>query len=1056
MELSGYSASDCVGRSTFDFTTDEYAKKLREESPTLFDWAARRLPFELPLVCKNGAEVWLEGNIYAYTTDSGESGMYCLYRDISESRLLERENRRLGEGAAIALEISGTETYEYDVEEGLVWHSGGLAKLFGISAADAYSSSLSKWLERVHPQDRHLIESRAKLAQASGGRVPPILVRVILPDGQMRIVQSSAHYAFKADGSIKRIIGGVRDATDEVTAQERIDQANERLSLALEMGEIGMARWSKDKGNFGSDERYRTVLGLTDDEPLPDIDAFLARVHPDDRARVLETVINSRTTGRSQLHRYRFRRKGDEYIHMESASRFHLDPQGEATSALAIVRDITAMETIRQSLDQSRAQLQFVEERAITNAKQLSQILETAEEGIVVTDLKGFITFNNPKFEQIFGFNADELVGKHESLIYMEDQVAHFEQRLRDRSHCLSESYAHHFKRKDGARVMCWVNAKPMTDGDGHPTAVLAMLTDVSDLERSERELRQSIEWLEFSMESAQIAGMDLDIENEAVRTTILFREWFGQPESCDIDAAKHWSDHAIEEDREMLLGRLETIFQAGVSGEIEFRYVNERGLIQWLFAVVVCVRFQDRIARVVLTIVDITARRELELERLVLQGQLAQSLRDESLSTLASGMAHDLNNLLTTAFGHIDLARMINSDPEAETSLGLVGDSLTQMGKLSNQMLAYTGKSPFAIRAVNLNEILDGMRSIFAVSVGKKARFRMELYPGRLDIEGDSNALQQVAISLLLNATESLQQQGGEIELRTDWIQARSLPHSVRDRLAPGVQALAILSVQDTGSGMNKEVIARLFEPFFSTKGAGRGMGMSVTAGIVRAHKGIIDIQSVSGSGTTISIYIPLDQHATQHIAPLEVQSIADNVSKQTILIVDDEPTLRNLIARTLNLHGFETLTAGNGDEALKIVSEHQSEVARSAVDQYPQVARSVVDQYSQTQSATELSPTQVVQNVSDRKKIDLVMLDLTMPERDGLDIYTQLQRNFPSLKVLLMSGYNEQAVAARLGSQMPLPAFLHKPFRANDLLAMVRKALGKVELGVLPRQTQ
>jgi PAS domain S-box-containing protein len=1001
MELSGFSASDCIGRSTFEFTTPEHAQRLLAECPTAFDWAARRLPFEIPLVCKNGAEVWLEGNIYAYTSESGESGMFCLYRDISESRLLERENRRLGEGAAMALEISGTETYEYDTLEGMVWHSAGLARLFGISETQAYSSDLNRWLERVHPDDQHIIQKRVVQARANNGRVPAVLVRMMMPDGGIRIIQSSAHYEFNADGSIKRIIGGVRDATAEITAQERLDQLNERLSLALEISEIGMSRWSTNLSHPVCDARYRQVLGLADSEAPPTKEEFIARVHQDDRAQVAEHIRQSLISGRSSLQRYRYLRSDGVMIHMESAARYHLNAQGEVISALAIVRDVSSIEAIRESLQQSRVQLQFVEERAIVNATQLSQILETAEEGIVVTDLKGFITFNNPKFEQIFGYQTDELAGQHESILLPDDQAAHFEQRLRDRTLGVSESYTHNFKRKNGTRINCWVNAKPLLDTDRQPTAILAMLTDVSDLERSERELRQSIEWLEFSMESAQIAGMDLDIENETVRTTILFREWFGQPESCDLTTAKSWSEQALEEDRATLLAKLEQILQSGSSGELEFRYVNERGIVQWLYAVVVCIRHQGQVTRVVLTIVDISARRELELDRQLLQSQLAQTLREESLSTLASGMAHDLNNLLTTAFGHIDLARMINSDPEAENSLSLVGESLTQMTKLSNQMLAYSGKSPFSIRSQDLNEIMDGMRSIFSVSVGKKARFRMELYPGRLEIEGDANALQQVAISLLLNATEALQKQGGEIELRTDWVYTRNLHHNIRDRFAPNVETLATLSVQDSGTGMSRDVINRLFEPFFSTKGAGRGMGMSVAAGVVRAHKGSIDIQSAPGAGTTVTVYIPMNRSALLHANEREGSTVIASIESQTILIVDDEPTLRNLIARTLNHYGFQTHVANTGEVALKMLREGL--------------------------------------------EVDLIMLDLSMPERDGLDIYTELQHSFPKPKVLLMSGYNEQAITARLGARTISPTFLHKPFRANDLLAMVRKALGR-----------
>jgi two-component system, cell cycle sensor histidine kinase and response regulator CckA len=668
-----------------------------------------------------------------------------------------------------------------------------------------------------------------------------------------------------------------------------------------------------------------------------------------------------------------------------------LGAEGELLYLLAFLRDVSQIKT--------------VEQEALASARQLGQILETAEEGIVVSDASGILTFNNPKLEQIFGYGPNELLGKHEDIFHLESTEQHWQQRAQERREGLSESYTHHFRRKDGTSVLCWVNAKPLQDERGLFAGTLAMLTDVTDLERSERDLRQSIEWLEFSMESAQIAGMDIDLESGFSRSTVLFREWFGIPDESQDAPERHWIERVHAEDQGRIRTQVQTILDRGTSARADFRLIDSQGELHWLYAVIVTVRgVAGHVVRVVFTVVDITSRRQLEIEREALQNQVARAQREESLGTLAAGFAHDLNNLLTTAFGHIDLARMLVSHPEVEESLDFVGESLTKMTHLSQQLLAYAGKTPPNSKALNLNDALSKVRSIMAVSVGKKAHFTLDLCTERLPIFGEESQLQQVTLNLLLNATDALNGRGGTIRVSTEKRLREHWPASVRSRITHNVHAAAVMSVTDSGCGMDEAALLRLFEPFYSTKGQGRGLGLSVVDGIVRAHEGAIEVESLLDHGTTVTVFLPLDSSAT---LPLPAgTSIAGTATPQApclVLIVDDEPTLRNLIGRTLNNQGFETISASNGDEALVLLAE--------------------------------------------RPDIGLVLLDLTMPERDGLEVYGEILTFYPSLRVMLMSGYNEQSVATRLGPNAPVPAFLNKPFRANELLAMVRKTLDAPE---------
>ena len=1039
LERSGYSASECLGRSTFAFTTAECAQRLRAQSPTLFDWAARRHPFEILMLCKNGAELWLEGNIYAYSTDGGVSGMFCLYRDITESKVLEGENRRMGEGAVVALALSGVEAFEFDFVEGLVWQSPGYGELFGLGENDARYFGENGWLGRVSSPDIALVADRVELARKQGGDAPSVVVRVQRANAEIRYIKVDDHYEFNSDQSLSRILVSARDVTSEqrekislqacselatppvtnATTQE-LEHTQHRLEMALQIGEIGVAEWSRAKGWFGISDG---ALVEYSPDGVVRIDSSARFVSANPAVVALIGVPVEEIIGRtpeqlpiSPERALEFRRRIELFFGTGQGDEFELQfkklpnspwllvryvpelgPDGKPKHMLVFLRDVS--------------QLKSAEQLALATARQMGQILETAEEGILVADANNVIVFNNPKLEQIFGYAPNELKGQHESLLQLADSEKQWQQRSQERIAGLSESYSHHFRRKDGSLVLCWVNAKPLQDEHGKFSGTLAMLTDVTDVERSERELRKGIEWLEFSMESAQIAGMDFDVESGHSRTTVLFREWFGIPEDGEGSPLLNWTQRVHHEDRARIQMQIQSILERGSSARIDFRLIDSAGELHWLYGVLVTVcNVVGPVARVVFTVLDITPRRKLEAEREALQNQIARAQKEESLGNLAAGFAHDLNNLLTTAFGHIDLARLLIPEPDADNSLQHVVESLTQMSRLSEQLLAYSGKTPVNSKTVDFNELLLKVQSIMAVSVNKKANFALNLTQEQLVLHAAESQLQQVALNLVVNASEALEGRTGDIEISTTKVSRVSLAAATQLQIEPNFVYLAKLSVRDSGVGIAEHTQARLFEPFFSTKGQGRGLGMSVVAGIVRAHRGAIEVVSSLDSGTVVSVYLPLESSSqitafaplktTQFVAAEAPQvRLESPVSTGLILVVDDEPTLRNLICRTLNAQGFETISAANGDEALVLIAA--------------------------------------------RPEIALVLLDLTMPQRDGLEVYAEILAFYPKLAVMLMSGYNEQSVASRLGPDAPVPAFLHKPFRSTELLSMVRKTL-------------
>jgi len=390
----------------------------------------------------------------------------------------------------------------------------------------------------------------------------------------------------------------------------------------------------------------------------------------------------------------------------------------------------------------------------------------------------------------------------------------------------------------------------------------------------------------------------------------------------------------------------------------------------------------------------DFTERRHSE-EAL----RLAQKL--ESLGVLAGGIAHDFNNLLTAILGHVDLAMgKVDHVHPVVSHLAQIDATARRASELSRQMLAYSGRGPFQVASLDLNQQIREMTGLLSVSIAKKVTLRLDLQDPLPRVQGDAAQFQQVILNLVTNASEAIGDRGGSVLLRTRAVDLEiealvgEFPGQV---LEPG--SYIRLEVQDDGCGMDAETIGRIFDPFFTTKFTGRGLGLSAMLGIVRGHRAGIRVESVPGQGTTFVLLFP----ATEDAAPVETLDFAPEEAqlKGRVLVVDDEEIVRDLSQMALEAIGLEVLTARDGLEAVAAVELH--------------------------------GPT-----------LRTVLMHLTMPRMDGAEALRIIRAMQPRLPVVLTSGYTEQESLRGVEGLDP-SAFLQKPFRVPDLQMRVQRMLGE-----------
>ncbi len=522
-----------------------------------------------------------------------------------------------------------------------------------------------------------------------------------------------------------------------------------------------------------------------------------------------------------------------------------------------------------------------------------------------------------------------------------------------------------------------------------------------SQMQRRESALGESEQLFRQMAESVEEIFWLYDFqENRVLYVNPAFERIFGLPVAAFLKTSDVWKNAIHPQDRDWVLA----VFAKEKDGprDIEYRILRSDGSVRWLrdstFPILSAGSSVTRVAGVA---EDITRRRADAEEKAALENKLQETQRLESLGVLAGGIAHDFNNLLTGVMGNASLARMVlPPDDDAQKYLTEIEAVALRAADLCKQMLAYSGKGRFEVQLLDLSALVKETTQLLQLSISKTATLHFNL-PAQLPaVLADPTQFRQVVMNLVINASEALGGKVGTISLQTN------LLHVDSDYLASTVLASELaegdyitLEIADNGQGMSAETQARIFDPFFTTKFTGRGLGLSAVLGIVRGHKGALKVYSEIGKGTTFKLLFPVAKGQAKSLHR-EPDIIQDWRGTGTILVVDDEDTVRTVAARILQSFGFKVITACDGQDAIE-------------------------------------------QFISARSEIVAVLMDLTMPNVDGEEAFRHLRLLQPDLRVLLMSGFNEQEAINRFIGK-GLAGFLQKPFKPSELRTKLRDMLG------------
>jgi PAS domain S-box-containing protein len=620
---------------------------------------------------------------------------------------------------------------------------------------------------------------------------------------------------------------------------------------------------------------------------------------------------------------------------------------------------------------------------------------------LTAIDREGCIVHFNPACERLTGYTAAEVTGRRYDFLLPSEDVeivcGRYERVFAGEYPNSGESV---WLTKDGERrVISWWNTA-LADEEGQVELVVSSGIDITERKRAEDELRRQEERYRTLVEQVPLViYVDrLDDVSSNVYTSPQVASILG------YDAVE-WQDNPnlfVEllhpDDRERVLSEHARVRDSGGRLETEYRLIARDGRVVWLRDGGIVLRSETGEPRYLQGyLLDITAEKESAEERARLEEQLRQSQRMEAVGRLAGGIAHDFNNLLTAIQGYSDLAlaRLGESD-ELRHELDEIRRAADRAAQLTRQLLAFGRRQMLQPKVVDLNAIVSDMESMLRRLIGEDVELITELDPALGTVRADPSQLQQVLMNLVVNARDAMPR-GGRLTVET-W-NAEITRGTTRERVELEPGEYAILSVSDTGDGMAPEVRERIFEPFFTTKeaGDGSGLGLATVYGIVKQSGGYIWVDSAPGEGANFRIYLPLDGRPVEEPVERTDPEPVPSRGAETVLLAEDEESVRTMVRRVLEEQGYTVLAAASGREALDLARGHAG-------------------------------------------AIDLVLTDMVMPGMDGGELIEAVRRMRPTVRSICMSGYAEGSVRPET---LGRTTFLQKPFSPAALMRLVRQVL-------------
>jgi len=674
--------------------------------------------------------------------------------------------------------------------------------------------------------------------------------------------------------------------------------------------------------------------------------------------------------------------RGGERIPVETSAAPIKDDKGTTIGVVLVIRSITdrrlAAEEMRQALEKA------MEEKARTEA-----VIEAIGDGLSILDTDYRLLYQNKIAREMFGHHVGEycyeVYEKSDRVCYRCPVAMSF-----------ADGKVHIVERSNAAGTLHReITASPVKDANGRIIGGIEVARDITARKLGELALKESEERYRDLFESAHDLIQSVSPEGRFIFVNTAWKKTLGYTAE-DLDAITMFDildpdciEHCMSTFQRVMAGEAEDNVEATfiakdkrkvyVEGNVNVRYVDGKVIAtQGIFR-------------------DVTERRRTAEEKARLEHQLHHAQKIEAVGTLTAGISHEFNNILTAIIGYGEfLQEGLSKDNPLRTYADMIQSSALRAVSLTQGLLAYSRKQVLKPRPVRLNEIIKNVMKLLSSLIPASIELKSIVPDEDVITMADPGLLEQVLMNLATNARDAMPH-GGSLTMETGRVELGDAFITTHTYGKPGTYAM--MSVSDTGVGMDDKTRARIFEPFFTTKepGKGTGLGLAVVYGIIKQHNGYISAESEHGKGTIFSIYLPLVRAESEEAEAASVPPV--QCGTETILVAEDDAAVRSLVQNALEKAGYVVIAAVNGEEAVKKFRENSS-------------------------------------------KIQFLLFDFVMPKKSGMTAYREIRVLKPDIKVLFMSGYAPDLVSKEENVEEDINV-VSKPISSRKLLTRIRELL-------------
>ena len=793
---------------------------------------------------------------------------------------------------------------------------------------------------------------------------------------------------FNTNGEVDRIAVFAQDITARKRAEEELSESEERFRSTFDQAAVGIAHVDPDGHFIRINPQFCDILGYSREEMLER--TFQEITYPDDLDSDLESVRRMLSDEiRTSTTEKRYFRKDSSIVWVNLTVSLLRGPSDDPKYFIAVVEDITKNKLAQEDIQAS--------------ARQWDTTFNAISDAVCLLNSNNIIEQCNEAMTKIVGKSFDDIIGKscweivHGTTGPVEG--CPFERMVKSRHKETMEISIND-------RIYN-VALDPVLDDEGNITGAVHIISDITDRKQVEEELAKAKALLSAAIEQSPAGILIADAPDVKIR--IANRAALGirgetSLSLTDIPLELHprnWEayhpDGTPYMPEDLPLSR--AVLKGETSRNVDVIIRRQNGEDRWVLGNAAPVRnAKGEIIAGIVVFPDITELKSAEGERKTLEEQLRQSQKLEAIGQLAGGVAHDFGNILQAIICSVKMAVDFQSpNSKVHESLEDILKSAQRAAALIRQLLIFSRRETIAPQEINLNELTKNLLRMLERIIGEDIELDFKPDQNLGSVLADSGLIEQILLNLSVNSRDAMPE-GGRIDIETQNMEisdsfAKQNPWARQGRYV-------VLKVSDTGIGMSPKVQEHIFEPFYTTKrDKGTGLGLATVYGIVQKHNGFIHLDSEVGKGTTFQVYLPMAGRS----APIEKEEI-EKPSKgghETLLITEDDVTLRKMLARVMKREGYTVITASDGEEAAELFE-------------------------------------------SEKDKIDLVLLDVVMPKLSGSTVYDRIREVKPHVPILFSSGYSPEVLNKDFLKRENIQ-IIRKPFFFHDLLRKVRYLLDK-----------